>query len=69
MTELSAQQIIDQLGLRPHPEGGFFAEICRSDEGLPAGGRRFALLGYSVAPGFENADYEADDRAKFTRAF
>ncbi|QJB56179.1 cupin domain-containing protein [Pseudodesulfovibrio sp. zrk46] len=33
MKQLSAQQVIDALGLQPHPEeGGFFIETHRADE-------------------------------------
>jgi predicted cupin superfamily sugar epimerase len=34
---VNAREIIDALGLSPHPEGGFFAETWRSDETVPAG--------------------------------
>lgn len=34
----SAQYWIDQLRLEPHPEGGFYREIYRSDEHIPAEG-------------------------------
>ena len=30
-TPISAQQIIDELELRPHPEGGHFKEVYRAD--------------------------------------
>lgn len=41
----SAEQVIDQLGLAPHPEGGFFAETFRAESlpcELPARGMRSA---------------------------
>lgn len=31
---MEAQEIISALGLRPHPEGGYFAESYRADEEL-----------------------------------
>jgi hypothetical protein len=31
------QQIVDRLGLRPHPEGGFYRETFRSALHVPAG--------------------------------
>lgn len=31
---MDAQQIIDLLGLQPHPEGGYFAETYRADDRL-----------------------------------
>ena len=33
---MDAESIIRTLGLRPHPEGGFFAETYRSEDILPA---------------------------------
>ena len=30
----SVQQIIDELGLQPHPEGGFYKEVYRSDSNV-----------------------------------
>ena len=147
---LTARDLIERLGLRPHPEGGFFAETFRSnvrvstgagercagtailylitpesfstlhrvaadevfhfylgdplemlqfDEAgrvercvlgsdltlgmrpqvvVPAGtwqgtrlsrGGAFALLGATVAPGFEFADFESGERAALTRHF
>jgi len=34
---VTPREIIDALGLSPHPEGGFFAETYRSDETVPDG--------------------------------
>lgn len=31
----AVQQWIDQFGMQPHPEGGFFAETYRSEEQIP----------------------------------
>src|SRR5690606_2472502 len=33
----AAARIVEALGLAPHPEGGWFAEVCRSP--APGGGR------------------------------
>ena len=30
MEELTAQQVVEQLGLQPHPEGGYYNETYRS---------------------------------------
>jgi predicted cupin superfamily sugar epimerase len=41
----SAEQVIESLGLRPHPEGGFFAETFRAEAlpvALPGRGERSA---------------------------
>lgn len=35
MSELSADQIIERLELRPHPEGGFYRETYRAADVLP----------------------------------
>jgi uncharacterized protein len=35
---MTAEQIIKLLGLKPHPEGGFFRETYRSEEGIPLEG-------------------------------
>lgn len=32
MTEISAERIVDLLGMQPHPEGGWFVETWRADE-------------------------------------
>lgn len=34
-----ALRLIQRLGLRPHPEGGYFTETYRSEEGVICGGR------------------------------
>lgn len=33
--ETEIQSIVDQLNLKPHPEGGFYAETYRSEETIP----------------------------------
>jgi predicted cupin superfamily sugar epimerase len=33
MPAASARDLIDRLGLAPHPEGGHFRETCRDGEG------------------------------------
>ena len=36
MTEnINTKALIEKLGLKPHPEGGFFAETYRSEETIP----------------------------------
>lgn len=35
---MNAQQLIDKLGLTPHPEGGYFKETYRSEENIKADG-------------------------------
>ena len=68
----SAADWIARLGLTRHPEGGWYRETYRSAERVPAGvwyGARvavaggWALLGGTVAPGFEFADFELAGRA------
>jgi predicted cupin superfamily sugar epimerase len=41
---MSAQDIIATLGMRPHPEGGWYAETFRDD--APAGGRAHSTAIY-----------------------
>ncbi len=42
---------------------------ARLDENAPAGGRGYALIGCTVAPGFEFRDFEAGKRADLLRRF
>jgi len=55
MTELSAQDVIRLLGLKPHPEGGHFRETFR--DGRTVGGRAAStaiFAGFELPPeGFE----------------
>lgn len=39
-----AKRLIRDLGLRPHPEGGYFAEAYRSGKQVDAGGRTRSAL-------------------------
>lgn len=39
-----AARLIRELGLRPHPEGGYFAETYRSGERVSSGGRRRSAI-------------------------
>jgi len=34
---MHAEEVIERLGLTPHPEGGFFRETYRADEAIDAG--------------------------------
>lgn len=34
------QEIVDRLGLQPHPEGGFYSEVYRSTEAIPGRNRQ-----------------------------
>jgi predicted cupin superfamily sugar epimerase len=55
----SADQLIDLLGLRPHPEGGFFVETWRhvpSEGGRGAGSAIYFLL----KEGFASARHRVD---------
>ncbi|WP_334176311.1 cupin domain-containing protein [Pseudoxanthobacter sp.] len=45
---LSAPEVIALLGLRPHPEGGFYRETFRDAD--PAGGRAFSTAIYFLLP-------------------
>lgn len=51
---MTPELIIQRLGLKPHPEGGYFAETYRAEESFPAP----ALPGrYSGARAFSTAIY------------
>lgn len=46
---MTAEEVIEQLGLAPHPEGGYFAETWRdvpADGGRGAGTAIYYLLGH-----------------------
>ncbi|HEX7006350.1 MAG TPA: cupin domain-containing protein [Alphaproteobacteria bacterium] len=46
MTEITAQDVIDRLGLEPHPvEGGYFRETYRAAETVPAAALDSAYAG------------------------
>lgn len=54
---MTARELIDALGLQPHPEGGYYVETWRADEG--ADGRAAATAIYFLL--------EADDRSHWHR--
>jgi len=51
---VTAEQIIKLLDLKPHPEGGYFRETYRSEEGIPQEG---LPEGYSGPRHFSTAIY------------
>lgn len=62
MEGLSAPEIIETLGLVPHPRGMWMgARLAR--------GGAYALLGCTVCPGFEFTDYEDGERVALTLAY
>ncbi len=66
---LTAQLLIQSLGLQPHPEGGFFREVYRSSEFLPhhalperfSGDRCFATSIYFL---LRSSDFSAFHRIR-----
>lgn len=60
-----AKAIIDQLNLEPHPEGGFFSEVYRSngvinsesDESIYPAGRNFATSIYYLLEGTDTSSF------------
>ena len=50
MTETTVATVIDRLGLRPHPEGGWYAETWRHDDGEGGRGAGTAIY-YLLAAG------------------
>jgi predicted cupin superfamily sugar epimerase len=61
MTDV-VRKIVEKLKLASHPEGGYFKEVYRSEELIPKVGLEnkysYALVGCTVAPGFDFADFE-----------
>ena len=70
----AAARWIRELRLAPHPEGGWYRETYRAGDQFPgapgagcwfaaevAEGGKFSLLGCTVAPGFDFADFELAD--------
>ncbi len=60
MTEVSAQQLIDQLNLARHPEGGWFVETYRHAPGDGARGACTAIY-YLLQAGEESAWHRVTD--------
>lgn len=54
---MTARELIDALGLQPHPEGGYYVETWRADDG--ADGRAAATAIYFLL--------EVDDRSHWHR--
>lgn len=58
--ELAAQDVVERLGLEPHPEGGWFAETFR-DPATDADGRsRSTAIVYLLAAGEVSARHRID---------
>jgi hypothetical protein len=49
-TDLPATAVVERLGLRPHPEGGWYAETWRHDDGTGGRGAGTAIY-YLLAEG------------------
>jgi predicted cupin superfamily sugar epimerase len=63
MNSLSAQEVIDRLGLTPHPEGGWFAETFRDASG--SGGRAASTaIYYLLEAGRVSAWHRVTDAAE-----
>lgn len=66
---MTAEQLIQQLQLQPHPEGGFYKEIYRSEGSIPAtslpanfgGDRHYATSIYYL---LQQGDFSAFHRIK-----
>ncbi|MGO1120379.1 cupin domain-containing protein [Rhodovibrionaceae bacterium A322] len=56
---LDAQQIIEKLGLQPHPEGGYFRETYRHS--TPEGGRGLSTAIYYLLPEGERSHWHRVD--------
>ena len=67
----TAQQIVDRLGLRPHPEGGFFREVFRAPTrvehpGIPDGADATRCGGSLIYFLLEAGDFSAWHRVRWT---
>src|SRR4051812_10000782 len=66
---MDAKFYVDHLGMQPHPEGGFYKEVYRSAEGIPAnalpsrfdGDRAFSTAIYYL---LQQGDFSAFHRIK-----
>jgi predicted cupin superfamily sugar epimerase len=60
---LGAQEVVEALGLRPHPEGGFYRETFR-DARLPASDRAASTAIYFLLCGGKNSAWHKIDSAE-----
>ncbi|KAA0891297.1 cupin domain-containing protein [Oryzomonas rubra] len=58
----------ERLQLARHPEGGWFRETSRAAEKV-AGSGDFALVGCTVAPGFDFNDFELGNQNDLAELF
>jgi predicted cupin superfamily sugar epimerase len=59
MSRLSAKDIIFTLDMQPHPEGGWYAETFRDDEG-PSGRGHSSAIYYLLEQGQQSAWHRVD---------
>lgn len=59
MSELTAETIIDALGLQRHPEGGWYAETFRDPEGV--GGRAHSTVIHFLLKASEHSHWHRVD--------
>lgn len=65
MTAISAEEIIERLGLVPHPEGGFFRETFRDPSSCGLGGRAASTaIYYLLREGESSAWHRVHDAAE-----
>ncbi len=66
MEELTAQQVVELLGLQPHPEGGYYSETYRSKTIFEHGDVFPATRNHSTAIYYllENTDFSTFHRIK-----
>jgi predicted cupin superfamily sugar epimerase len=60
---MSAEAVIDRLGLKPHPEGGWFAETFR-DEAGPGGRTASTAIYYLLEAGQTSAWHRVTDASE-----
>ena len=68
---ISVEQLVERLGLQPHPEGGYFREVFRASTivehpGIPAGEDARRCGGSLIYYLLETDDFSAFHRVKWT---
>ncbi len=58
---MTAADIIARLGMRPHPEGGYYVETCRYPDPGPEGGRGVCTAIYFLLPAGQRSHWHRVD--------
>lgn len=57
---MTAEQMIETLGLKPHPEGGWYRETWRSDASVPDGRAAATAILFLLEPGSRSHWHRVD---------